>query len=139
MKRSVYLLLLTFAGCSAHAPEMRIDVKLSDSDHAISISGLDKAVIDDISRDTTAGIWQNLLPVYKMPGDTDMKDFQQAQPGKYMLKDNTVVFIPDTPFKKGQVYFLRYFDYQGEKSAWQIVKDKQRLGAAKHRDMAFSY
>lgn len=139
MKRSILLLLLVLTGCTSHAPELRVTVKLLDSNRSIQIAGFDSAVIDDIGRDTTAGVWQNLLPVYKMPADTDMKDFQQAQPGKYRVKDSLVVFIPDTPFRKGQAYFLRYFDYQGVKHAWQVIGGKNRLGAAKHRDLVFSY
>ncbi len=139
MKRSALLLLLILAGCTSRTPEMQVAVKLSDDTHSIQILGFDKAIIGDIGRDTVAGVWQNLLPVYKMPADTDMKDFQVAQPGKYVVKDSLVKFTPDTPFKKGQVYFVRYFDYQGIKHAWQIIDGKKRLGAAQHRDLVFSY
>ena len=139
MKRPALLLLLILAGCTSRAPEIRLTVKLADDNHTIHISGFDKAIIDDISGDTTTGIWQNLLPVYKMPADTDMKDFQVAQPGKYAVKDSSVVFTPDTPFKKGQAYFLRHFDYQGIKHAWQVIDGKKKLGAAKHRDLVFGY
>lgn len=139
MKRSALLLLLILAGCTSQVPEMQVAVKISPDTHSILISGFDQAIIDDIGRDTVTGVWQNLLPVYKMPVDTDMKDFQVAQPGKYLVKDNLVEFTPDTPFRKGQTYFLRYFDYQGIKHAWQIINGKKRLGAPKHQDLVFSY
>jgi hypothetical protein len=139
MKRPVLLLLLTLIGCTSRAPELQVSVKLSDSNHSIHIMGFDKAIIDDIGRDTTIGVWQSLLPVYKMPADTDMKDFQRAQPGKYSVRGSAVIFTPDTPFRKGQAYFLRCFDHAGVKSAWQLVRSGKRPGASKYRDMLFSY
>ena len=132
------IIILLFFGC-AHSDQMP-DVRINKIDsNSITLSGLDKNIIADIGRDTTAGVWQALLPVYKMPADTDMKDFQNPQPGKYAVKDTLVIFAPDTAFKKGQTYFVRYFDYQGAKSAWQILSEKKRLGAAKYRDLVFSY
>jgi hypothetical protein len=139
MKRLALLLLLVLVGCTSPAPEMHVIVRLSGDNRSVAIAGFDKAIIDDIGRDTAASAWRSLLPIYKMPTDTDMKDFQEVQPGKYVVRDSLVVFTPDTAFKKGQTYFLRYFDYQGIKHAWQIIDEKKRLGAAKHRDVVFSY
>ncbi|MBS1532426.1 MAG: hypothetical protein JSU01_19140 [Bacteroidetes bacterium] len=96
-------------------------------------------IIDDISRDTSNEAWQNLLPVYKMPDDTDMKDFQHAQPGKYKVEGNEVTFTPDTPFGKGQTYFLRTFDYSGAKDAWDFVRKQKGKGSAGHKDLLFKY
>jgi hypothetical protein len=139
MKRSILLLLLTLMSCTSRAPEKQVTVQLSEGNRSIHILGFDKAVIDDIGRDTATGVWLGLLPVYKMPADSDMKDFQNAQPGKYDVNDNVVIFTPDTPFKKGQIYFIRCYDYGGTKNAWQLVGNGKRPGAAHHRDLTFSY
>ncbi|HEX3384611.1 MAG TPA: hypothetical protein VHS53_05455 [Mucilaginibacter sp.] len=96
-------------------------------------------IIDDISRDTSSEAWRSLLSVYKMPADTDMKDFQHAQPGRYKVSGNEVIFTPDTAFRKGQEYFLRTFDYSGAKDAWDFVRKQKGKGSAGHKDLLFKY
>src|SRR5581483_92431 len=97
----IIFLVWLFAGCGRDVKTAAIRVGLTGNNHSLQISGFDRAVIADIGRDTSYEAWQSLLPVYKMPADTDMKDFQNAQPGKYEIKDSLVVFTPDTPFRKG--------------------------------------
>ena len=141
MKKNVWfiLLVLTSLGCGQHTQQADVRVSLADSNRSIQISGFDKAVIDDIGRDTANGVWQSLLPVYKMPADTDMKDFQNPQPGNYRISDSLVVFTPDTAFKKGQVYFVRAYQYGGAKNAWQYLREKKRTGTLSYKDLLFSY
>src|SRR6202012_6107625 len=105
MKKAGIFLLLICLGCRSKVSEIApIHVMLADSNHSLKIKGIDYLVMDDIKGDTAPDRWQSLVPVYRMPADTDMKDFQKAQPGKYLVKDSLVVFTPDTPFKKGQMY-----------------------------------
>jgi hypothetical protein len=140
MKRAgLYLILLICWGCGRKQEKLNLAINFADSNRLVKISGFDKAVIADIARDTSSNIWQTLLPVYKMPADTDMKDYQQEQPGKYRFVDDIVVFTPDTPFKKGQLYFLRYYPHNESKDAWQYIKDKKRPGTLSHKDLVFSY
>src|ERR1700744_4636457 len=140
MKRAgLYLILLICCGCARKEEKLNLAINFADSNRSVKISGFDKAVVADIARDTANNIWQSLLPVYKMPADTDMKAYQKEQPGKYRFTDTIVVFTPDTPFKKGQVYFLRYYPYNESEDAWQYIKDKKRPGTLSHKDLVFSY
>jgi hypothetical protein len=140
MKRAgLYLILLICWGCARKQGKLNLAINFADSNRSVKISGFDKAVIADIARDTANNVWQSLLPIYKMPVDTDMKDYQQEQPGKYKFADTTVVFTPDTPFKRGQVYFLRYYPHTESEDAWQYIKDKKRPGTLSHKDLVFSY
>ncbi len=140
MKRiGLCLLIAVCFGCTNKLGKLNLTINLIDSNRSVKITGFDKAVIADIARDTANNIWQSLLPVYKMPADTDMKDYQQEQPGKYRFADTTVVFTPDTPFKKGQVYFLRYYPHTESEDAWQYIKGKKRPGTLGHKDLVFSY
>jgi hypothetical protein len=139
MKKQALLILLLCLGCTHYPPKVDIKVSLADSNRSISIGGFDKAVIADISRDTANDVWQSLLPVYKMPADTDLKDYQDAQPGNYKLADSVVVFTPDTAFKKGQTYFLRYYQHTEGVDAWQYIKDKKRPGSLSYQDLVFRY
>ncbi len=135
----VFLVGLMLFSCSRKSDENRIVIKLSDSNHSIHISGFDKAIINDIARDTDTSVWQGLLPVYKMPVDTDDKDFLTAQPGKYKVVDSLVIFTPDTAFKKGQSYFLRCFKFDDTQSVWQLVGARKKLGNLRYTDLQFSY
>src|ERR1700759_1777826 len=121
----VILILLFCLGCKRQQGKIAITISLTDSNRSVNVKGFDKAVIGDIGRDTDKSVWQGLLPVYKMPADTDLKDFQTAQPGAYIVKDSIVVFKPDTPFKKGQTYFLRYYPHDEGTDAWQYIRDKK--------------
>jgi hypothetical protein len=131
--------LLLCLGCTHYPPEIVVKVSVADSNRAIKISGVDKAILAEISRDTSNYAWQSLLPVYKMPADTDLKDYQKAQPGNYLVKDSVVIFTPDTSFKKGQVYFLRYYEHDEQVSAWQYISGKKRPGSLSYKDLVFKY
>jgi len=140
MKNTGLILGLLFClGCTHPSPKTTIKINLTDNYRSLTISGFDKAVIADIGRDTANDAWQSLLPVYKMPADTDMKDYQKAQPGNYKVADSLVIFIPDTAFKKGQSYFLRYYPHAEGTSAWQYIRDKKRPGDLSYKDLVFSY
>ena len=105
------------------------------NDGSLKISGPDKLVLDEIQRDSA--VWQNLFSVYRMPADTDMKDFQRPQSGAYRLMGDTILFMPDTPFTKGQTYFLRCYQFGEGKSDWDIIKHKQKLGSQAYTDLTF--
>ena len=139
MKRWAYILLLFSIGCTQKPDKINITISLTDSNRAIKISGLDKSIITEISRDTSNYAWQSLFSVYKMPVDSDLKDYQKAQPGNYKVEDSVVVFIPDTSFKKGQVYFLRYYQYDEQVSGWQYISGKKRPGSLSYKDLVFKY
>jgi hypothetical protein len=126
-------------GCAHSRENKQVALKLINDNHSIQVSGFNKMIIDDISRDTSSEAWRSLLPVYKMPVDTDMKDFQSAQPGKYKVAGNEVIFTPDTPFRKNQEYFLRTFDYSGAKNAWDFVRKQKGKGSAGDKDLLFKY
>lgn len=136
---TLIFLLLICVGCTHYPPKIVVKVSLTDSNRAIKISGFDKAIIADIGRDTSGDAWESLLPVYKMPADPDLKDYQNVQPGKYKVADSVVVFTPDTLFKKGQSYFLRYYQHTEGVDAWQYIKDKKRPGSLSYKDLVFRY
>jgi hypothetical protein len=140
MKVINLLLAIVFCvGCSSHPKPVDVKISLTDSNRSLKITGFDKLIIGEIGRDTNNEAWQSLLPVYKMPADTDMKDYQNVQPGKYEVRDSLVIFTPDTAFKKGQAYFLRYFRHDEGTSAWQLIREKKRPGSISYKDLVFSY
>lgn len=140
MKKAVlFFAIIICVGCSNHPKPADVKISLTDSDHSLKIAGFDKLIIAEIGRDTNNEAWESLLPVYKMPADTDMKDYQNAQPGKYVVQDSLVIFTPDTAFKKGQAYFLRYFRHDEGTSSWQLVREKKKPGSITYKDLVFRY
>lgn len=140
MKNGCFFLVLLFClGCTRQSGKINIVVSLADSNRTLKVSGFDRAVIAEIGRDSANAAWQSLIPVYKMPADTDMKDFQAAQPGNYRIQDSVVVFTPDTPFMKGQLYFVRFFQFEKGRDAMDYITHKGRPGALHFNDLIFKY
>ena len=123
-------------GCNSKPNAPAIQIGLIDSGRSLKITGLNYSVIQDVNRDSTNN-WENLLEVYRMPADTDMKDFQPVQPGKFLLKDSALVFRPDTPFIKQQPYFLRYYRYNETADIWSFIKAERKAGKVNHIDLIF--
>jgi hypothetical protein len=139
MKIRLLFFLLICCGC-VHKPDgVKVTIALADGNRSLKISGFDKLIIADINRDSSNEVWQSLLPIYKMPADTDMKDFQTTQPGNYKVTDSIVVFTPDTAFKKGQAYFLRTYKFDENTDAWHYIRDKKKPGGLNYKDLIFSY
>jgi hypothetical protein len=124
-------------GCTPPPKTPTVQISLIDNDRSVKFKGLDYAIISEINRDSVPGIWQNLLPVFKMPADTDLKSYQPIQPGQYQLADSAVVFTPDTPFVKGQTYFIRYFEFGENSDKWAYIKGTKQLGKIPYKDLIF--
>jgi len=129
-----FVWLLLWFGCFGGSTKINYKMALQNNG-ALKISGPDGVVLDEIQRDSAA--WQNLFPVYRMPADTDMKDFQRPQPGSYRLAGDAVIFTPDTPFLIGKTYFLRCYQFGEGKSSWDMLKNRQKLGSQAYIDLTF--
>jgi len=134
MKKTTWLLLLFFFACSPKPKVPVVHISLINNNQSIKFTGLDNAIVSEISRDSISEMWETLVPVYRMPADTDLKNYQPVQHGTYAVKDSTVIFTPDTPFVKGRVYFMRYHQFKGE-NIWDYIKGKKRLGNIQHIDL----
>ena len=137
MKKIVWVFLLFSFGCSRQQKMPVVHIRVVDSGRSISLAGVDPSIMGEISRDTARDVWENLIPIFRMPADTDMKDFQPMQHGTYRVKDSVVVFTPDTAFVKGKTYFIRYFRFTGGLSTWDMVRRKKKLGSVAHVDLVF--
>ena len=136
MKKLYPILFLLCFGCSK--PErVKIKVELVAKKSILTISGIDSVILNDIARDSVPN-WQSLFPVYRMPADTDMKDYQNEQPGNYWVNKGALFFRPDTSFKTQQTYFLRYYDHAAGKDAWDYIKNDNHKGAAPYIDLTFT-
>jgi hypothetical protein len=136
MKKYIGFLLLICLGCRPEKPAAIIHISLINNKQSLKITGINPLIMNDINRDTVSA-WQSLFAVYRMPADTELKNYQPIQPGKYLLADNVLVFTPDTPFTKQKTYFMRYYDYAGNKSVWDYIKGKTKAGQLHFTDLIF--
>ena len=137
MKKTLCLLLLICLGCIKKPGQISLTVSVIDK-NTISIGNVDNNLLANLAKDTIAyEQWKNLLPVYRMPADTDMKDYQQPQPGRYTLKNNAVIFSADTPFQKKGVYFVRLYHLQDDSNVWALLKGQWKQGSPAYKECIF--
>jgi hypothetical protein len=117
----------------------QIKILFTNNHRSLKIIGLDYAATDELKTDTTGAGWQKLVPVYRMPNDTNLKDDQPAQPGKYRIMGTAVIFTPDTPFLKNQLYFVRNYEYQKGANVFDAVKKRRKIGRIPYTDLIFRY
>ena len=132
----LFVSLICF-GCKPKLQQTDIKISLTKDRHVLRITGLDYSIIQDINRDSVNSAWQSLVPVFRMPADTDLKDFQPLQPGKYVVNGRAILFTPDTPFAKQQTYFVRYYKHDSNNSQWDYIKQHKKLGEIPYTDLIF--
>ncbi|RYU87916.1 hypothetical protein EWM62_15600 [Mucilaginibacter terrigena] len=137
MKKLSYLLVLLALACTPAKHPAAVQISLINNKQSIQLKGLDYAVMQDIARDTLNDVWQSLVAVYRMPADTDLKNYQPVQPGRYLLKDSVVVFTPDTPFVKGQTYFIRNYRLGEGAKLIDYIKGRSQPGKTHFIDLIF--
>lgn len=137
MKKSILILVIMLLGCGSKHHHNAIKISLADNGRSLKITGIEEDVLQEINQDTVTTVWQTLIPVYRMPADTDMKDFQRAQPGKYIVNGSAILFTPDTPFAQHSVYFIRYYQYGEGNTEWDFIKQQKRLGKTPYIDLIF--
>jgi len=137
MKQFIGVLLLLCLGCSHKPAGPNVHVGLTDSGRSVKFSGLAYDVMSEINRDSLQSAWQGLLPVFRMPADTDLKDYQPVQPGTYRLKDSAVVFTPDTPFDAHKAYFMRYYRLDKTGETLDFIRGKKKLREIPYTDLVF--
>jgi len=129
--------MLFFLACTSKPQAPSIKVNFTNGNRSVSFKGFDQAVMNDMDRDSAD--WKTVFPVYKMPADTDDKDYQKPQPGKYLYKDGSVIFTPDTPFIKGHAYFTRILNYEEGHSMGSMIRNKNLLASKTYIELIFKY
>ena len=137
MKKIILAFVIMLLGCGSTHHHNVIKIGLVDSGKSLQVTGIAEDVLQEINRDTVVTVWQTLIPVYRMPADTDMKDFQRAQPGKYVVNGSAILFTPDTPFMQQAVYFVRYYQYGEDNTEWDFIKQQKRIGKIPYIDLIF--
>ena len=137
MKKAILVFVIILLGCGSKHHHNVIKIALADSGRSLEVTGIAEDILQEINRDTVTTVWQTLVPVYHMPADTDMKDFQRPQPGKYLVNGSAILFTPDTPFVKQKIYFVRYYQYGEGNTEWDFLKQQKKLGKTPYIDLIF--
>ncbi|RYG20817.1 MAG: hypothetical protein EOO07_04240 [Chitinophagaceae bacterium] len=84
-----------------------LQIKFSSDSSTVVISNIEEAALlqlkNNIKTDTT---YQKLVAVLETPADDDSVSMEREWPGKLSMKDDNVVFRPDSPFLKGKTYLI---------------------------------
>ena len=130
--------------CSCHSAGVNgydtTHITLSHDSQQVCVSGIDYSVLQQFKKDSlTTEAFQRILSVYRMPADTDMKDYQNEQPGVYHITDSLITFKPDTPFKKCQTYFARFYGHAMGNTPTDLAQGKGNLKAPKFTEVVFKF
>jgi len=108
------IIFLTYYGCGPAEKEIKantgVRIELSRDSSAVELQRIPSYAIKEFLADSMeTQQWQNFFAVYEEPLDKEMRDFQPAIEGDYLVKDSLVSFIPTIGFKKGISYFSRCY------------------------------
>lgn len=103
-------------------------------------SGINIMALDGIKADTLSlSSWQNLFPVFAMPTDTSLRNYQQPLPGKYTVTAKNIIFKPDISLTPGRIYFARYYRYDEELTGFDMIMKHRNPGKIAYTELIFKY
>ena len=138
MKKLLFI-LLTLAACK-YKPASTIKITVDHTHQAIKVTGVAATALYGIQHDSpNTEAMQNLFPVYKMPADTEMRNYQPTIKGRYGINGNNITFTPDTAFKTGQTYFARWYRYDQPLTATDMAMRTRKPGETPFIELIFKY
>lgn len=139
MKKLALIILLLITSCK-NKPTVDAHLSVDKKSGSVNVMGLDAVTLQGIKRDSIPlKGWQALFPVYAMPADTGLRNYQSPLPGRYAITDNTILFTPDTDFKAGRTYFARYYNYDIPINAPDLILHRRVLGRGVYTELIFKY
>lgn len=139
----VCFFILLCAACKAPSARQNANVRicLSSDSQSVYVSGLEYSVLQELKKESlTPDMWKSILPVYRMPGDTDLKDDQPEQPGTYQVKGTVIMFKPDTAFIKHEQYYVRFYgNSEPPLSWWKLIRGKANLRGTAYTEVMFKF
>ncbi|MES2278169.1 MAG: hypothetical protein V4592_19220 [Bacteroidota bacterium] len=138
MKKFI-IVLLFIAACKGKQANP-VSIVVDKSHHTVKIAGLTETTLNGIKRDSLPiEAWQVLFPVFTMPADTDMRNYQAPLKGRYEITGKELTFTPDTLFKPGQTYFARYYRFDEHITDMDLVLHRRETGKALYTELIFKY
>jgi len=137
MKKLLPFLMVFLAACQSK-PASTIVLYINQK--SVQVKGIQATELYGLKTDSlNRQAWQSLFPVYKMPADTDLRNYQRPVWGKYSLVNDVISFTPDTPFVKDSIYFARYYRFADGLNGGNMVIDKRKPGETPYTELIFKY
>jgi len=133
MVKGIFILpLLLFAvfviGCSS-SNNKPLSIAFSKDSSAIVVSDIDKPGLLQLRElDPTDSVFKELIAVLQTPSEKDTSIREELIPGRYLLSDTSIVFLPNQPFIKGREYLVITHLNAKFGDAEQIAKGQLSLG-----------
>lgn len=84
-----------------------LQIRFAKDSASILISNIDEASLLKLKNNIkTDSSYQKLVSVLETPADDDSTSMEREWPGKLTMKEDEVVFKPDSPFLKGKTYLV---------------------------------
>ncbi len=107
LKFFLAIICITLCWSCSTADNNSLEIKFSADSSSILISKIEAAALlqlkNNIKTDTS---YQKLVSVLETPADDDSVTMEREWPGKLTMKEDNVVFTPDSPFLKGKTYLV---------------------------------
>ena len=83
-------------------------IKFSADSSAILVSNIDAAALLHLKNNIkTDSSYQKLVSVLETPAEDDSTSMERDWPGKLVMKEDDVIFQPDSPFLEGKTYLVQ--------------------------------
>ena len=84
-----------------------LKIDFSADSTTINCTNIDPAGLRQLKNNLkTDSAYQKLVSVLQTPADDDSTSMEIAWPGKLIMQGDTLVFTPDSTFKKGKTYLV---------------------------------
>jgi hypothetical protein len=139
MKKLFIPIFLLLTACQTKTSNP-VQIVIDRKQKSVKVTGVPETALNGIKNDTLSlQAWQSLFPVCTMPADTEMRNYQEPLKGDYVIKNGFITFKPDTAFKTGQTYFARYYRYDEQIKAVDLVTHQREPGKARYTELIFKY
>jgi hypothetical protein len=102
-----------------------LSIQFSTDSSTIHLSNIESAALlklkNNIKTDT---MYQKLVSVLVTPADDDSVSMEREWPGKLTMKEDKVVFTPDSPFLKGKTYLVETYLNMSFGDVEQVIQGK---------------
>ena len=109
-----------------------IRIDFDRKSNALVVSNLDDGFVNALTQEiNTDSSLNRLLSVFIKTADEDLQDIEKPLAGKYQINNKSIVFLPDTPFDRGNNYLIEIYlnNSSGEASNYlmgsgSVLRDK---------------
>lgn len=135
--KKLAIFLIFFVACKSKQVNT---IVIAVNQKTVQVKGIPATELYGLKSDSVSmAAWQSLFPVFKMPADTDLRNYQSPVDGRYSLQNDAITFTPDSPFVKDSTYFARYYRFAEGLNSTNMIMDKRKPGETAYTELIFKY